>query len=251
MSDAVARSPLDEARFGIRVAKGAPADASQWREALAFCAANDVRLLIARIDAAQTRLAQCMEDDGARMADVLLQFRATPTQRPAPGRAGGVGVRVCAPGDAGRVADLARACFEGYASHYRADPHLDPRACDEVYADWARRACADPAVADAVIVAERGHEWLGFAALRMLEPQVADGMLFGVAPAARGQGILGDLLDEFLAWAVRQGAASAIYQTQLANVAAQKRVVRAGFVPDRAFLTFHLWLPPGGRPGQR
>jgi hypothetical protein len=57
---------------------------------------------------------------------------------------------------------------------------------------------------------------------------------------------LGRLLEEFLAWALRQGATSAIYQTPLSNVAAQKSVVRAGFAPYRAFLTFHLWLPPGG-----
>ena len=246
MTGAAARSPRDESRFGIRVAKASPATPAAWRDALAYCAAHQVRLLIARIDAAQVRLAQRLEDDGARMADVLLQFRTTRLQPPAPRRENGVDLRACAPQDADRIADLARACFDGYASHYRADPRLDPRACDAVYADWARRACADRAVADAVIVAERGPEWLGFAALRMLEANVADGMLFGVAPAARGHGMLGRLLEEFLAWAARQGAASAIYQTPLSNVAAQKSVVRAGFVPDRAFLTFHLWLPTGG-----
>ena len=238
-----ALSELDCARFGRRIAKAAPESESDWGQALAFCTRHGVELLIARIDSARSALAQRMESDGARLADVLLQFRCAHLTDAPPVRTGGFCIRACLPLEADRVRELARACFRGYASHYHADPRLERDACDEVYADWAYRACSDRKVAEEVLLAEENAQLLGFAALRLAGTQ-AEGSLFGVAPGARGRGIQRALLAEFLAWAARRGAASATYQTQLGNVAAQKTVVRAGFEPDRSFLTFHLWIVP-------
>lgn len=238
-----ALSELDCARFGRRVARAAPQTEAEWRDALDFCARHDVELLIARIDSARIALAQRMESDAARLTDVLLQFRCAPLPAAPPAQAGGFRVRTGEPPEADRIRELARACFRGYLSHYHADPRLERSACDEVYADWAYRACSDRRVADEVLIAEENGQLLGFGALRLAGPQ-AEGTLFGVAPAARGRGIQRALLAEFLARAARRAASSATYQTQLGNVAAQKAVLRAGFEPDCSFLTFHLWMSP-------
>lgn len=239
-----ALSELDCVRFGRRVAKAAPESESEWRSALEFCARHEVQLLIARIDSARIALAQRLESDGACLTDVLLRFRCARLTDAPPVHAGGFRIRACLPLEADRVRELARACFRGYASHYHADPRLEREACDEVYADWAHRACSDRKVATEVLVAEENARLLGFGALRMATEEQAEGLLFGVAPDARGRGIQRALLAEFLAWAARRGAGSATYQTQLGNIAAQKAVVRAGFAPERSFLTFHLWMPP-------
>lgn len=246
MSGIAALSELDGARFGRRVAKAAPESETEWRGTLDFCARHEVQLLIARIDSARIALAQRMESDGAHLTDVLLRFRRARLTDAAPVHAGGFRIRACLPLEADRVRQLARACFRGYTSHYHADPRLERDACDEVYADWAYRACSDRKVADEVLVAEENGSLLGFAAVRMSAAAQAEGALFGVTPEARGRGIQRALLEEFLAWAARCGAGSATYQTQLGNVAAQKAVLRAGFEPDRSFLTFHLWMPPRG-----
>lgn len=238
-----ALAELDCARFGRRVAKAVPESEAEWRDALDFCARQDVELLIARIDSARLALAQGMEGDGARLVDVLLQFRCAQLRQTPPSHEGGYRIRTGLPHEADRVRALARECFRGYASHYHADPRLERSACDEVYADWAYRACGDRRVADEVLLAEEGARLQGFAALRLAGAQ-AEGSLFGVAPAARGRGIQRALLAEFLAWAARRGASHATYQTQLGNLAAQRAVVRAGFEPERSFLTFHLWMPP-------
>ncbi|TAK48290.1 MAG: GNAT family N-acetyltransferase [Betaproteobacteria bacterium] len=235
-------SELDGARFGVRVAKAAPDSAEDWGRALEFCARHGVQLLIARIDATRGALAQRLEDDGARLCDVLLQFRCTRLGGVAAAPAGFV-IRSCAPAQAAAVRELAREVFRGYTSHYHADARLDRTACDEVYADWAWRACSERTAAEEVLVAEENAKLLGFAALRMSSAGEADGRLFGVAPGARGRGIQRALLQRFLAWGAARGAASAIYQTQLGNLAAQRSVVRAGFEPDCAFLTFHHWMP--------
>jgi len=231
-------SELDGKRFGIRVAKATLDAQSQWREALAFCERESVDLLIARIGAADLALAQRMQFDGAFLTDVLLYFRLSPLRS---GAAGAVRVRPIQVNEANAVKDLAGRCFSGYAGHYHADPRLDRGACDEVYADWAYRACSDRAVADEVIVAEENGRLLGFAALRLVSPREADGALFGVAPEARGRGVYASLLAEFVSWSEHRGASAATYSTQLANFAAQKAVVRAGFEPESARLTFHRW----------
>ncbi len=243
MSGPASIAALDCARFGRRVAKAAPHTETEWRAALDFCARHGVELLIARIDSAHFALAQLMESDGARLTDVLLQFRCARLAVAAPAAAVPCRIRPCTAAESGAVEELARACFRGYTSHYHADARLDRAACDEVYADWARRACTERTVADEVLVAEDNGSLLGFAALRMASGREADGRLFGVAPEARGRGVQRALLQAFLAWAAGRGADSAIYQTQLTNLAAQKSVVRAGFEPDRAFLTLHHWLP--------
>lgn len=241
----VSLSELDCARFGRRVAKTAPDSEAAWRDTLESCAQHGVELLIARIDSARLALAQRMEGDGARLTDVLLQFRCTRLREAAPAPVGGHRIRACLPLEADRVRELARACFRGYASHYHADARLERSACDEVYADWAYRACGDRRVADEVLLAEEDGRLLGFAALRLAGP-LAEGSLFGVAPEARGRGVQRALLAEFLAWAAHRGADRASYQTQLGNLSAQRAVLRAGFEPERSFLTFHLWLPARG-----
>jgi GNAT superfamily N-acetyltransferase len=236
-----ALSAIDTSRFGVRVAKSAPSSPQEWRAALDFCAREAVELLIARIDASDLALARRIETDGARLTDGLVRFRST---RLAPGAKGGgaLPVRTANPAEAPLVRDLARRSFAGYMGHYHADLRLDRAACDETYADWAYRACADPAVADAVLVAEDAGKLVGFGALRMTAPDEADGMLFGVDPVARGRGVYRALLEAFIAWSAQRGARSATYSTQLANAAAQRAIARAGFEPDRTFLTFHKWF---------
>ena len=248
MTPAVSRSAIDSSRFGIEVAKAAPASLGEWAAALAWGAQNGIALLIARIDAADLTLAQQMEKDGAFLTDALVRFRCARLE-PARERRGAIAVRSAGVGDAAALRDLARRSFAGYVGHYHADPRLERAACDETYADWAFRACTDRGVADEVLLAVESGKALGFAALRITAPEEADGMLFGVDPAARGRGVYRSLLDAFLAWSARRGARSAVYSTQLANTTAQRAVARIGFEPDRAFLTFHKWFPRAGGTG--
>ena len=233
-------SELDTARFAICVAKSSPETAADWKAALEFCREHAVELLIARIDGTRIALAQQMERDGAFLADVLVGYRGAPV---VPGEgAGAPHIRSCRRAEAEAVKDLARRSFQSYVDHYHADPHLPREACDEVYADWAHSACLDRKVADEVLVAEEGARLVGFAALRLVAPDSADGMLFGVAPEARGRGVFTALLGAFLRWAAERGARSATYMTQLQNPATHKALARFGFALESSHLTFHHWL---------
>jgi GNAT superfamily N-acetyltransferase len=236
-------SELDTARFGVRVAKSSPASEEEWRAALDFCREHAVELLIARIDARHMALAQRMEQDGAFLADVLVGYRASPVAAPEASDKGiRSGIRSGERSDAEAVKALARRCFQSYVDHYHADPRLPREACDEVYADWAHSACIDRKVADEVLVAEEGGRLVGFSALRLVGPDSADGMLFGVAPEARGRGVFTALLAAFLRWAAARKARSATYSTQLQNPATHKALARFGFVLESSHLTFHHWL---------
>lgn len=243
----IAVSDIDSARFALRVAKASPASAGDWGEALGFCRRHSVELLIARIEASRFALAQRMEADGAFLTDVLAVYRGTPPFPRPPSAASSATVRPCRPADAEPVRSLARRAFSGYVDHYHADARLPREACDEVYADWAYRSCVDRGVADQVLVAEAPAGIVGFAALRMSAPGEADGMLFGVDPAARRQGVFGALMAGFLAWTEGGQARSATYLTQLANAATHRMLARCGFSIERSYLTFHRWFAADSR----
>lgn len=237
----ISLSAIDQQRFGIVTARDPEFTVAGLPEALRFCRANGVRMLIGRCAAEDLAAAQAMEAAGGRLMDVLVYYQR-PLERPLPEEAPRSTVRVLGPGDADGVRRVAAACFRGYFGHYHADPRLDRDKCDEVYASWAERSCLDPAVATKVLVAEHEGRIAGFLTLLRRGEDELEIILNGVDPAFQRHGIYRGLVLAAMAHARSDGARRLSVSTQLINAGVQKTWTRLGFEPWRAFYTFHLWF---------
>ena len=69
----VARSPLDETRFGVRVARVEAMTSELLPEALAFCTRENVQLLIANCRSTERRTTQAMEREGFGLMDTIVK----------------------------------------------------------------------------------------------------------------------------------------------------------------------------------
>jgi GNAT superfamily N-acetyltransferase len=235
-------SPLEEERFGVRTARADGLTREQIPDALQFCRDNQVKMLIARIDASDLRTAQALERVGCEIMDTAVTYAVDLNKTEIPVAPESLTLRSVQPGDETPVSRLAAAAFHDYGGHYHADERLDPAKCDEVYESWAYRSCVSRQVADDVLLALRGSELLGFVTLRLNSAAEGQVPLYAVAPALQGQGIGRVLISAAMRWFKARGASRMVISTQMTNLASQKVWLRLGFEPREALLTFHKWF---------
>jgi len=183
-----------------------------------------------------------MEREGFLLMDTLLYYTRNLISPPIPEDAGKVTVRPIRGGEDNEVSTIAAQSFRGYFGHYHADDRLDRSACDQAYVDWAVRSCTSRKVADEVLVADRSGQVMGFATLRLNDADEGEGVLFGVAPEAQGQGIYRSFMIHGMKWCLSKNATRMVVSTQVTNFAVQKVWTRLGFEPSHAYYTFHKWF---------
>ncbi len=243
MSAPISLSAIDQARFGMVVARSAAFTARSLPDVLSFCRDHTVRMLVARCDASDFAAIHAIEAAGGRLMDVLVYYARHLSGRvelPEPRHA----VRPGLPADASAVRWVAAESFRGYGGHYHADPRLDRAKCDETYADWAHRSCVSREVADRVFVAEDAGRVVGFLTLRHNSPVEDEVPLNAVLPSHQRGGVYRSLMAGALASSRDRGVERLIISTQMTNVPVQKAWVRMGFEPSRSHFTFHLWFDP-------
>ena len=237
-----ARSAIDEARFGIRVARNHALTAETLEETLAFCREQAIDMLIARTPSQAIRFVQQLEALGFQLMDTLVYYRRDLTRTPIPEPQDAALIRPVRSGEEAAVRAIAAQAFQGYYGHYHADPRLDQAACDAAYISWAERSCLDRSVADEVLVAELDEQLVGFATLRRNTSTQGEGVLFGVAPSAQGKGIYRSFIVHAMQWCLENGMNETVVSTQITNLAVQKVWVRLGFEPMQFYYTFHKWF---------
>jgi len=237
----VYRADVDETRFGIRVARVGWMTEKLLGEALEFCVENRVSLLIAKCMAAERSTFQAMERSGFVMMETMLCLEADLT-RPIPADCGGARVRPVRADDEDAVAEVAAAAFRGYVSHYHADPRLDRARCDEIYVDWAQRACRSRAEGDEVLLAESDGVAAGYFICALNDPEEADVAVAAVVPDRRGSGAYASLVVNSMRWGAAKGAKRITGLVQITNLAVQKTPIRLGWLPRYAYHTFHKWF---------
>lgn len=237
----VARSPLEEGRFGVRTARVASFEAGDLDALLDFCRRERVQMLVARCETSDLAAAQALEAAGGRLMDTLV-FYERDLAAPLPEAPAAPAIRPARAEDAAAVVAVARAAFRDYRGHYHADPRLDRQACDDVYASWAERSCLSRDAAEEVLVADVGGALEGFLTLKWNSAEEGEGPLYAVAPRVQQRGVGSALMASALRWFRERGAARMVMSTQVTNVASQKSWVRLGFEPARSFYTFHAWF---------
>ncbi len=238
----VMRSAIDEARFGIRVARNHALTAETLEETLAFCREQAIDMLIARTPSQAIRFVQQLEALGFQLMDTLVYYRRDLTRTPIPEPQDAALIRPVRSGEEAAVRAIAAQAFQGYYGHYHADPRLDQAACDAAYVSWAERSCLDRSVADEVLVAELDGQLVGFATLRRNTSTQGECPLIGVVPSAQRRGIYRSFVVHAMQWCLENGMNETVVSTQITNLAVQKVWVRLGFEPMQFYYTFHKWF---------
>jgi GNAT superfamily N-acetyltransferase len=242
MSDNIYLSALDYQRFGVRTAQVRDLSEDERMTLANFCHENAVQLSIVRVNVNKLLLIQKLEEEGYRLMDTLVYYALKFDKKGIPRDSNSHEIRPVRPDELAEVSAIAQESFKGYYGHYHADPRLPKEKCDEVYIDWASNSVRSREVADEVLVVVGEGHLNGFATLRMNNPQEGEGVLFGVAPHAQGQGIYQTMMIGGMNWVQAQGASQMLVSTQINNLAVQKVWARLGFEMHKAYYTLHKWF---------
>lgn len=237
-------SPVDSARFGLRIGRVKLTDLAALPAALSQSQHERLRLLFVRCPTGAYPLVHRLEAAGARLMDTLLYYRRRIASRDLFDELKPNLVRPFREGDWAGVERVARASFADYQGHYHADHALDSARSDEAYVEWTLHCCRQRDASLEVLVAEDSSGApCGFFVVRLNSPQEGEGWLAAVAPEAEGRGLYWSLLVHALRWCQDRKAGRMIVSTQITNTATQKTYGRLGFDLQASYYTFHLWLP--------
>lgn len=236
-------SPLESARFGLRVFRGEAAtiDTRGLREAIA---AERVDVAILRVPVQSPDALARMAQEGLNplVADSLMHYESDLRERtvrvPRDSR---LRLHPAGAADAGLLESMAREIFTGYSSHYSANPLF--RAADilDGYAEWAARHVRSPGGGEAAWIVEADTRPLGFSCYR-IEHSGGDaiGVLNGVLPEARGHGVYRDMLRQMLIEFGERGAGRFAISTQAHNAVVQRVWIDEGLRLTRIESTIHF-----------
>jgi hypothetical protein len=240
-------SPLDSARFDRRIYRATlhSVDAIALHAALRR---ERVDTLILRVPAerigelaalAEVDLFPIMADTHVSYEIALKKF--TPVDHP--------DVEFVAVNDIERehLRAIAREIFQGYASHYRANPLLDLSMIADGYADWAARHVGNDATPVWFVRAQ--GVTVGFAGCLVdRQSDTARGVLNGILPAARGRGNYRAMLHGMLQRFQTAGLQTFSIATQVHNTAVQRVWGAVGLRLVRAENTVHINCGFGSAP---
>lgn len=236
-------SRLDSDRFGLRVFRAHAAQVD-GRQLFGEIVANDADIAIVRVPAGSGGQLQRLGRYGMHPihADTLVYYQVPLADRvPQPLRNADLVFAEATDDDADELEALVAGTFDGYVSHYHANPRLDPTLILAGYTEWAAGYLAGDGHDRIAWVARRDGVIVAFACCRHDEQrQECEGVLYGVHPDHSGGGIYGDLIRYTQAQYRARGYRTMTVSTQIWNLAVQKVWAREGFVLDRAYDTFHV-----------
>jgi hypothetical protein len=241
-------SELDTRRFGIDVARLTVGEGASGVEAdvVAAVEGSSSRVIVARWPARMTGMgglaasldrrviaADTLTYWDVSVADLLSRTTASSDLETSSGVVDG------------ELDSVLADSFEGYPSHYSANPAFPAGLVLEGYLEWAHRTLATRP--DDVVVLRREGRAIGVATCA----HGGDGAfveieLAGLVSAEQGGGRYATLLRGVGLLARERGASRVVISTQASNVRVQRAWSRAGFAPFAAFTTVHLVKDPDG-----
>jgi dTDP-4-amino-4,6-dideoxy-D-galactose acyltransferase len=229
-----------EYREGRRAA-GALIDAAR-----AGARMRDFRHISARVDAADDAAVHALESSHFVSVDALMTFGAPMDDLTAVDQDAGVAVRLASDTDAAAVGEIAATAFR--YSRFHSDPAITPEQAAKVHRTWAANCCCGSA-ADAVIVATRSDQPIGFIACRLqrdtgvhLQRLTGTIPLIALSDADAGRGIGATLVGAAVRWFRSEGARSVEVGTQLRNIRAARLYERCGLRLVAGSLSFRTVL---------
>ncbi|HSS05646.1 MAG TPA: GNAT family N-acetyltransferase [Rhodanobacteraceae bacterium] len=234
-------SRAESARFGLRVFRAEldAVDAGVLVEALKR---DRVDVAILRLPADAIASINELREYGFApiVADTIVRYDI---DLPAP-RADldeAVSLRDATPADAPLLESLAREIFAGYVTHYHANPLFPASKILDGYGEWAASHVSSERAGSAAWLVEMCGEIAGFSCYRLdTERAEAFGVLNGVLPSMRRQGVYRAMLRRmFRDFAVR-GMGHFAIATQVQNVSVQRIWAAEGLSLRRTDNTVHI-----------
>ncbi len=224
-------STAESARFGLRVARWAPAAPDERIDPTGY----DV-VIVRRPEAWADRWIDLtrFNDHVAVHADTLLYWEWTDRGENIEARAEIVTVEDA---PSREIETLVRDVFAEYHNHYRANPLFDPALVLAGYVEWALSTV--DRVPGAFIGVGSIDELTGFGVIDW-GAEVPDVRLAGVTSAARGQGWYGELVARMMLVARARGAGHLRISTQAQNLKVQRTWASFGWRQVDALGTTHL-----------
>ena len=243
VTDALENSPLESDRFRLRVFRwrGHRLDARELAPAI-YAARAD--MVILRLPSEHASDANRMTAFGLhpQYADTLVyQEVALHQGETSTCRNQDLSFSRAQNEDAMSLANLVRACFTGYRSHYANNPALDQTAVLEGYVEWAMQHVSDEHALLQTWLVKRDNAIVGFAACREnADANEAEIVLNGVHPDHAGRGVYSELVHFVRRQYAARGRKRLLISTQITNRAVQKVWARQGFHLHASWTTFHL-----------
>lgn len=235
----VERLPWDTDFFGVNIATLHPTRINEAvvDYALRECRKDKIDCLYYRCDCHDPVSVALAERRGFHFVDIRMTFqRRIEAQPPLPRRA--YAIRPARPADLPQLMAIASTSY--VFSRYFFDRRFPNSICEKFYANWIKKSCKG--YSDAVIVAAKGREVLGYISCSMRAGAKAGIDLVSVAPGAEGAGVGKALVRASLDWAGARGAASMEVVTQGRNYAAQRLYQSCGFKTLKLELWYHKWF---------
>ena len=236
-------SPLDSRRFGYRIAR-ATLQSVDERVLLKEIISQELDVAIVRIPAGASASLQKLDRYGMAPihADTLVYYQVSlDTYVPNPLRNPDLVFSVAVEADQNELSALVSSTFEGYVSHYHANPAFAARDILAGYAEWALGYSASTSSDRTTWVARRQGRIVAFACCSEdRDSGTCEGVLYGVHPEHSGGGLYGDLIRYTQEQFRVSGYMSMRVSTQIWNLAVQKVWAREGFVLSRAYDTIHV-----------
>lgn len=127
-------------------------------------------------------------------------------------------------------------------SRFCFDSNFEAERSDHMFEIWIEKSCRG--YADAVLVADREGQPIGYVTCKLQEGAEGQIGLCGVTPEAQGHGFGQQLVQESLRWFAGRGVKRVTVVTQGRNSAAQRLYQRCGFITESMQLWYHRWSRP-------
>ncbi|WP_020526761.1 GNAT family N-acetyltransferase [Flexithrix dorotheae] len=136
---------------------------------------------------------------------------------------------------------IVKETFGNYVNHYRMNPFFDNQHVTDGYLDWMRSYAENDPNRICWLI-KRDGKTIGFSTFNFQTEGIAKGILYGVSPSERGNGIFKDIMTFAQNYALeeREEIEQMETITQIENVAVQKVWVSDGFVLDHTSNTIHI-----------
>lgn len=241
MNNKVFISKWDTNHFGFKVAKTDMTSVKEILPAESFCSKKGVKLLIIRVATDNTSIVHKLQEQGTGLMDTNLRYYLSLASIQVMPVLGPAVIRSCLKADANNVSTVAKAAHAGYIGHFHNDPRLDRNKCDALYTEWAKNLCLDQNLANLVLVAEIEGKIVGYDSHKLINTNVADGVLSGVSPLTQKKGIRKALVVASNNWCKSHGLERMEEEVSINNYRMQSILIGSGFKLYAAEYIFHKW----------
>jgi GNAT superfamily N-acetyltransferase len=242
-------SPRESARFGLRIGRATIDRVDEVGLALAL-RRNPLDFAILRLPSCAIDALDALRRYGFNpiIADTLVSYEvALESPRSSESRSEVI-FRPATRDDAQLLESMTREIFDGYVTHYHANPLFAPDKILDGYAEWAASHLDQIDGAGAWIV-EHDNEIVGFSCYRIVaKDSLAIGVLNGILPRARGRGnyraMLRGMLEHFAALGLQRFSIA----TQIQNSAVQRTWTKEGLTLREVSNTVHIHVLRAATP---